>query len=113
MTVADVNRDGKPDLIVSDNGGGNNGDGAVAILLGNGDGTFQPPMTYDAGGCYTSSVAVADLNRDGKLDIVLDSPACATNSTALSEFCWAKAMAPSSPWSLTIQVAMIRVRCLP
>ncbi|MGA9040779.1 MAG: FG-GAP-like repeat-containing protein [Terriglobales bacterium] len=79
VTVADVNRDGKPDLIVSDNGGGNNGDGAVAILLGNGDGTFQPPVTYDAGGCYTSSVAVADLNRDGKLDIVLDSPACATN----------------------------------
>jgi hypothetical protein len=79
VTVADVNADGKPDLIVSDGSGGSDGHGTVAILLGRGDGTFKAAVTYDAGGCNTSSVSVADLNRDGKLDIVLDSPACATN----------------------------------
>ena len=43
----------------------------VAILLGNGDGTFQPAQTYSSGGSGASSIAVADLNGDGKLDIVV------------------------------------------
>ncbi len=74
VTVADVNKDGKPDLIVSDTVGG-----AVAILLGKGDGTFKPAVTYNSGGCFASSVAVADLNRDGKLDLIVDNPSCPTN----------------------------------
>lgn len=41
----------------------------MPILLGNGDGTFQPPVDY-ATGNEPSTVAVADLNHDGKLDIV-------------------------------------------
>ena len=37
MAVADVNGDGKPDLVVANYGGN-----AVSVLLGNGDGTFRP-----------------------------------------------------------------------
>jgi Bacterial Ig-like domain (group 3)/FG-GAP-like repeat/Abnormal spindle-like microcephaly-assoc'd, ASPM-SPD-2-Hydin len=61
IAVADVNGDGVPDLLVS------NGE-SLGVLLGNGDGTFQTAVTYPAGG---AAMAVADVNRDGKLDIVL------------------------------------------
>jgi len=62
IAVADFNGDGKLDLAVADTF-------AVAILLGNGDGTFQP-STYNNtyGG---QSIAIADFNGDGNLDLVL------------------------------------------
>jgi hypothetical protein len=77
VTVADVNGDGKPDLIVANCGiSGSQGcgsvtGGAVSVLLGNGDGTFQTAVTYASGGISAESVAVADINGDGKLDIVV------------------------------------------
>ena len=46
-------------------------DGSVDVRLGNGDGTFQPSLVYDSGGAGARSVAVADVNRDGKLDLVV------------------------------------------
>jgi hypothetical protein len=65
VAVADVNDDGKPDLVVSDYNTG------VDVLLGNGDGTFQPAVTYNAAGFSAWSVAVADVNGDGKPDIAV------------------------------------------
>jgi hypothetical protein len=63
LAVADLNNDGKEDLVVADNGDSN-----VWVLLGNGNGSFQAGVNHDAGGS-TQSVAVADLNGDGKLDV--------------------------------------------
>jgi hypothetical protein len=60
--VGDFNRDGKLDFAVADN--------YVQVFLGNGDGTFQPPVNYLVG-TTPNSVAAADLNRDGKLDLVV------------------------------------------
>lgn len=77
IAVADVNGDGKPDLVVENcsfNGGSDNcspGDGAVGVLLGNGDGTFQPAATYSSGGAMPQSVAIADVNGDGKPDLLV------------------------------------------
>ncbi|HZU99959.1 MAG TPA: VCBS repeat-containing protein, partial [Planctomycetota bacterium] len=64
--IADVNGDGKPDIVVASEATG------ITVFLGNGDGTFktQVPWPVGAAGSYPVSVAIADLNGDGKLDLV-------------------------------------------
>src|ERR1700690_1978740 len=71
--VADLNGDGKLDIVVGSMCGsdGCSGDGVVSILLSNGDGTFTAGATYDSGG-QPISLAIADVNHDGKPDIVVN-----------------------------------------
>jgi len=75
LAVADVNGDGKMDLVLANNcASGSNcppSDGTVGVLLGNGDGTFKVPTSYDSGGVFASSVAIADVNGDGKSDVLV------------------------------------------
>jgi hypothetical protein len=71
LAVSDVSGDGKPDIVVENLQCCGSTDGVVSVLLGNGDGTFQPAVIYRSGaGGSGSSIAVADVNRDGNLDIV-------------------------------------------
>jgi hypothetical protein len=65
IAVADLNGDGKLDLVET-----NYDDGTVGVYLGNGDGTFAPPRTY-AAGRLVRNVTVGDLNGDGKPDLVV------------------------------------------
>ena len=70
LAAGDFNGDGTQDLAVLGSDNVHGGNGRVDLMLGNGDGTFQAPIMAPAGDA-PYSVAVADLNRDGKLDAVV------------------------------------------
>lgn len=87
MVVAgDFNKDGNADLAVADGCWGGSDrwwpcptDGAVTILLGNGDGTLQLPMSYSAGGRVETGrsywhdmfMTASDLDGNGTTDLIV------------------------------------------
>ena len=68
VVTADFNRDGRADVAVHRSAGGSN---PVGVLLGNGDGTFQPARNAPAGTSWggPGSLAVGDFNADGRPDL--------------------------------------------
>ena len=65
LATADVNKDGKQDLVVS-----NGQDNTVSVLLGNGTGSFTLRQVMTTG-AIPHGVAIADFTDDGLLDIVV------------------------------------------
>src|SRR5262249_44988014 len=66
VVTADFNGDGRLDVATS----AGVSDPKISVLLGNGDGTFQPVRTSPGDGGYSRALAVGDFNRDGKPDLV-------------------------------------------
>ena len=80
IAAVDLNGDGKPDLVVSNEDNPAimaNYSGVYLTLLGNGDGTFtNTPGSYQAYQGFpgsATSIAIADFNGDGKPDLALAS----------------------------------------
>jgi hypothetical protein len=73
--TGDINNDGNLDMVVAYEGDANCSQSSTVrsgffVLLGDGTGNFT--TTYTAFGSSLYTVKLADLNRDGKLDLVLD-----------------------------------------
>jgi Bacterial Ig-like domain (group 3)/FG-GAP-like repeat/FG-GAP repeat len=68
LAIGDVNGDGKPDLITALQSLQSN-QGGVGVMLGNGDGTFQPVVGYPSAR-FARSVAIGDVNGDGHPDLI-------------------------------------------
>ncbi len=78
--AADFNHDGKLDLAIA---GNSNGTSSVAILLGNGNGTFTPGMNVVTGG-VPYFIALADFNADHRPDLAASY--CSGNTCATQVF---------------------------
>ena len=74
LVAADLNNDKKLDLALTC------AEGYVAVLLGNGDGSFETASYYAVAGVGLGGIAPPiDLNGDGYLDIAVSSQAAAAN----------------------------------
>jgi len=66
IALADINDDGNLDVVT-----GNRSSNSISLLLGNGNGQLGAASTFStAGGMSPEAVAVGDLNKDGRLDVV-------------------------------------------
>jgi FG-GAP-like repeat len=76
VAVADMNGDGKPDIVTS----------GVSVLLNTGDGTFGTSVDYVVPGLGAfTSVALGDMNGDGAIDVVVNESTADTLSVLLNE----------------------------
>ena len=71
VALADVDNDEILDLLATDYSDYLGAyDSAAVVWLGNGDGTFGPPSTWETGR-YPVRLETADLDRDGNLDLIV------------------------------------------
>ena len=79
ITTGDLNGDGTPDLVMSIQN--YQSGGQLAVAIGNGNGTFQTPEVTSVGN-YPQAAVVADIDGDGRPDIVVAVP----DQTSVAEF---------------------------
>ena len=85
IATGDVNGDGNRDIISADECGADPEcrKGTVSVLLGKGDGTFQPKLSFEEG-LSPLSVAVTDFDGDDHPDLAIANP-CGTDGTCVSQ----------------------------
>jgi len=97
IAVADLNRDGKPDIVVA-----NQQSEDVNILLGDGKGHFLPaPHSPFPVGHLPNDIAIVDMNGDGIPDLVIPNHQTPNVTILLGDGTGAFHPAPHSPFATT------------
>ncbi len=78
-TLADVNGDGKLDMIARESDFSSLHTTFLQVDLANGDGTFTPASRFAQGISSSPTVVCGDFNRDGILDVVVGTPSGTAN----------------------------------
>jgi hypothetical protein len=81
VVAGDLNEDGKPDLVISNAGGCEQGSGATAYL-GKGNGKFVSQV-LSLVNASPYRMVLADLNADGHFDLILTYPGCGGAPTGM------------------------------
>jgi hypothetical protein len=79
IVAGDFNADGKLDLAVIE--GFDHPDSDVRVFLGNGDGSFQDGVVYASATDLYGQLAAADVNGDGRIDLILEVGCCGTHES--------------------------------
>ena len=100
LALADVNGDGRTDLGISDHA-----NYAIDILLNRGAGAFTPApgsrfVAADGSKPHTHGFALLDLNRDGRIDIVMGNNDDDTVAVLLGDGKGSFTRVPRSPFSV-------------
>jgi hypothetical protein len=107
VAIGDFNGDGIPDLAVANYSAG---PGSVSILLGKGDGTFQPQQQTFAAGDAPYGIAVVDLENNGTQDLIVADSGSGDISVLLGngdgtfqpQVPYLASGAPNSVWGVTV-----------
>ncbi len=104
VAVADVNHDGNPDILVA-----NADAGSISVLLGDGKGKFsRGPGSPIPAGHLPNDLAIADMNGDGNLDVVIPNHQSPYLTILLGDGTGKFAPAPGSPFDVPLQSASSR-----
>ncbi len=67
IAILDADGDGDADIVNTNSGGA----GSLSLLLNNGSGVFGAPTNFEGGGTGEWGLAAADMNEDGRLDLIV------------------------------------------